>query len=348
MMKIRIIGSGLIGTSMGLRAVLQGASVEMVDSDARNAGLAQDLMGPCGVEPPEIVVFALPTSRLSLVAKQEFLLNPEAIFMDVGSVKTKPQHDIEVIPGLSPRFCGTHPMAGRESGGPEAARGDLFEGRPWILCPSEHTLGTTFQKVHDFVLSLGADPIRMSALDHDRTVASISHLPQIVSSLLAAQLHRMDEDGLALAGQGLRDTTRIAHSDPHLWREIISMNREEILPLLLLLQDDMAELIREFNEPTKIEEFIRVGKEGASLIPGKHGGRARDYSYLPIVIEDKPGQLAALFDECAKVGVNVEDLTIEHSPGQFTGLISLALSHTDAVKLSRHLSDNGWKVHSLR
>lgn len=347
-MKIRIVGSGLIGTSIGLRARVSGISVDMVDSNEGNARLAQDLMGESRNEAPDIVIFALPTSRLHLVVRREYELNPTSIFMDVGSVKIKPQQEIDAVAQLNTRFCGTHPMAGRESGGPEAARSDLFEGRPWVLCPSEETSEETYRRIHDFVVILGSDPIRMSADEHDRTVAMISHLPQLVSSLLASQLQRMGADGLALAGQGLRDTTRIAHSDPELWREIISMNGEEILPLLTLVQEDLANLIRGFQDPLKIEEFIRSGKRGASLIPGKHGGRARDYSYLPIVIEDKPGQLAALFDECAKVEVNVEDLTIEHSPGQFTGLISLALSGPDAEKLSRHLTEIGWKVHSLR
>lgn len=84
------------------------------------------------------------------------------------------------------------------------------------------------------------------------------------------------------------------------------------------------------------------------MIPGKHGGVARKYTYLPVVIEDKPGQLAALFDECAEAQVNVEDLSIEHSPEQYTGLITLALSQNDAEKLYRHLLKEGWSAHSPR
>jgi prephenate dehydrogenase len=97
-----------------------------------------------------------------------------------------------------------------------------------------------------------------------------------------------------------------------------------------------------------IEEFIAKGRSGREKIPGKHGGRPRDYAYLPIVIEDKPGQLAALFQECAGAQVNVEDLSIEHSPGQFTGLVTLALSPTDVERLASHLAQRGWNVHSLR
>ena len=84
------------------------------------------------------------------------------------------------------------------------------------------------------------------------------------------------------------------------------------------------------------------------MIPGKHGGVARNYTFLPVVIEDKPGQLAALFDECAAAQVNVEDLSIEHSPEQYTGLITLALSQSDAVKLYEHLLEQGWRAHAPR
>lgn len=90
---------------------------------------------------------------------------------------------------------------------------------------------------------------------------------------------------------------------------------------------------------------MNKGREGKEKIPGKHGAKSRNYSYLPIVIDDKPGQLAIIFNECAKIGVNIEDLSIEHSPGQETGLITLSLSEVDNVKLSEHLEKLGFKVH---
>ena len=97
-----------------------------------------------------------------------------------------------------------------------------------------------------------------------------------------------------------------------------------------------------------VAEVIAAGQRGRDLIPGKHGGQQRSYTYLPIVIEDKPGQLAALFDECAAAQVNVEDLSIEHSPEQYTGLITLALSQSDAAKLYEHLLEQGWRAHAPR
>jgi len=146
----------------------------------------------------------------------------------------------------------------------------------------------------------------------------------------------------------LRDTVRIAGSNPKLWREIISSNSEAIKPLLERLIADCSALLVDLKDEENVARVISRGNEGRAKIPGKHGGKAREYTYLPIVIEDKPGQLAALFDECASAKVNVEDLSIEHSPGQFTGLITLALSESDSEKLSDHLRKKNWSVHAAR
>ena len=120
--KVRIIGSGLIGTSIGLGLVQRGIAVEMVDSDPSAQALAKDLTGGVVVAEPELVIFALPTSRLSQAIQGEIALNPQSTFMDVGSVKNEVVLQIKTFPGLSTRFLPTHPMAGREIGGASSAR----------------------------------------------------------------------------------------------------------------------------------------------------------------------------------------------------------------------------------
>ena len=349
---IRIIGSGLIGTSIGLALAARGVQVEMLDLDQKAQKLAQDLIASEISGAPEVILFAIPASALAETFEREFALNPGSKFIDIASVKTKPQVEVSRISGGSSRFLATHPMAGREVGGAASARADLFEGRTWIYCPTFADGAQVDPDVLEtglwLINSLGATPISMSAAEHDSAVALVSHLPQIVASLLAAQLKGAKSEDLDLAGAGLRDTTRIAASDPELWQEIISSNAQEILPLLINLQNDLGSLIESLVDPVKVGSFIAAGNEGRSKIPGKHGGKAREYTQLPVVIEDKPGQLAALFDECAKASVNVEDLTIEHSPGQFTGLITLALSASDAAILQKHLEESGWNVHAPR
>ncbi len=346
--KVRIVGSGLIGTSIALGLVQRGISVELVDSDPSSQSLAMDLVGGGEVVDPELVIFALPTSRLPLVIEKELSLNPQSTFMDVGSVKNEVVLKVETIPGLSTRFLPTHPMAGREIGGAGSARADLFQGRSWILTPSADLQDSSKSLILELISILGATPIELSAADHDRAVAKISHLPQIAASLVAKQLAGTPAEWMELAGQGLRDTTRIAGSDESLWKEIIHSNRAELRELLINLQNDLQAMIQALDDPSTIAELIAAGRAGKALIPGKHGGVAREYSYLPIVIDDKPGQLGAIFNECAAMDVNVEDLIIEHSPGQLSALITLALSQFDAEKLSAHLTSIGWNVHPIR
>ena len=342
---VKIVGSGLIGTSIGLALALKNVGVTMQDVDLRAQGLADDLIKSPSTNPVDLVIFATPIGALKTVLDEEFEANPKAAFIDISSVKSKVK--VEVSSSKLPfgRFLPTHPMAGREVGGAESARADLFVGRPWIT-DSAGVDPDVVEKGVDLIELLGGHRIELDSLEHDRAVALVSHLPQLVASLLAKQLTGGEEGWLDLAGAGLRDTTRIAASDSKLWREIITANSQALTPLLRALQSDLGQLITTIEDQDSIADLIAAGQEGRARIPGKHGGKAREYTYLPIVIEDKPGQLAALFEECAVASVNVEDLAIEHSPGQFTGLITLARSQSDATKLSEHLKKNGWSVHS--
>jgi prephenate dehydrogenase len=345
---VRIVGSGLIGTSIGLGLVQRGIKIQMVDADPEAQSLANDLVGGVVVVDPELVVMAMPTSQLSAVIGIENQLNPKSTFIDVGSVKSEVQLHVKTISALSRRFVPTHPMAGREIGGAGSARADLFQGRSWILTPSSDLEESSKELALELIALLGATPVELTAADHDRAVAKISHLPQIAASLIAKQLDGTPAEWMELAGQGLRDTTRIAGSDESLWKEIIHSNRAELEQLLINLQNDVAKMIESLDNPEAIAELIAQGRAGKTLIPGKHGGKAREYWYLPIVIDDKPGQLGAIFNECAAMDVNVEDLNIEHSPGQLSALITLALSESDAAKLSSHLTSIGWNVHPIR
>ncbi|MCX6429207.1 MAG: prephenate dehydrogenase [Actinobacteria bacterium] len=348
MKHLRVVGSGLIGTSIALGLKNSSYVMTMIDSDPARQKLAQVLVGESSDQPVDLVLIACPLEKFKEVIAAEFALNPKALFIDIGSVKSKPQREVDSIPGLSSKFCGSHPMAGREVSGPQGARADLFQGRSWVYSPSPDSSNEVVTALVEIIAALGAVPIRLDPATHDEAVALVSHLPQIISSLLARTLRGAQESTLALSGSGLTDTTRIAGSDPGLWQEIISANNAQIRPLLESVVADLQVLIDGLGDESVVHGFIESGRSARQLIPGKHGGRHRDYHYLPIVIEDKAGQLAQLFAECAQAQVNVEDLAIEHSPGQFTGLITLALSQSDALKLSEHLKANGWSVHPSR
>ena len=345
---VRIVGAGLIGTSIGLALAAKNIAVDMIDVDSRNQALAQDLTGGVSIADPELIILATPLRALSQVINEQYELNPKSTFMDVCSVKVEPLQKVQSSKLPLKQFVGTHPMAGREVGGAESARADLFLSRSWIITPDAQSDSEAVAKVKWLIDLLGATCVELDAASHDAAVARVSHLPQITATLLAGSLHGVATEWLDLAGAGLRDTTRIAASDENLWKEIISSNSQEIKTLLTNLHNELGAMIDAVNDEERIAVIMRKGRDGRNLIPGKHGGKAREYTYVPIVIDDKPGQLGAIFNECAAMSVNVEDLVIEHSPGQLNALITLALSADDAVKLSNHLSSIGWNVHPVR
>lgn len=353
---VRIVGSGLIGTSIGLALRRADISVTMADQNMAAQSLAQDLMGPAMRElPVDLILIATPSHEVADVMESE--LSGQRIdekspklsvtFMDVASIKAKPLLDISNF-GLSTlNFLPSHPMAGREIGGAESARADLFEGCTWVYDPAG-VEPLSIERGLELISLCGASALPMNSAEHDLAVALISHLPQLFATLLARQLDGANPAYLELSGAGLRDTTRIAASSPKLWSEIVSANAQAIRPLLEKVRRELDSLIDNLDEPGFLIDFIEGGNRGRAGIPGKHGGVSRSYTHLPVVIEDKPGQLAALFEECAAASVNIEDLAIEHSPEQFTGLITLALSSADASTLFDHLIKAGWKVHAPR
>ncbi len=349
-MNIRIVGAGLMGTSLGLALRNQGHALEMVDRDHAHQELAMDLVGGISIEEPDLVVIATPVELVLPVLIEQYQRNPDARFIDISGLKSNLLLEVGRIPGLNSRFLGTHPMAGREIAGPQGARADLFEGRAWIITPSSQTEPSFLAAIRTLVEGAGATAFELDPEIHDERIALISHLPQVVSSLLGAELADHAPEELNLAGAGLRDTTRLAASSPDLWSELLVMNSHEVLPLLESIKGSIDKLIERLDEGDRegVRQIIARGNEGRALIPGKHGGTGRSYDLLPIVIDDKPGQLAKIFAECEAISVNIEDLTIEHSPGQETGLITLALSPSDAQRLHLHMVAQGWLAHKPR
>lgn len=344
---IRIVGSGLIGTSFALGAAQLGHTLEFEDSQSSARELAQDLVQTqLSKGQPDLVVIATPPLSAFETLHAEFAKYPEATFIDVGSVKANLLQEVESFSALASRFIGTHPMAGREVAGPSSAQSDLFNGRAWIVTPSRSCEHSRVELVLSLIESLGATPYVLEAAEHDRLLARISHLPQVLSTALASSISQLDS-GLDLSGQGLRDMTRIANSDGALWSEILLANDKEVLSAIDEFASQLEELRNEIfhRNVVAIEEIFQRGNVGRGKVSGKHGAQPRNYVYLLVVIKDEPGALRQLFDECAHVQANIEDLSIEHSPKQETGLITLAFSPEDAKKVEKHLLERQWKVH---
>jgi len=346
----RIVGAGLIGTSIGLCLKSAGVKVEMIDLDSKSAQLAQDLVKSTPIAEPDLIVVAVPISANQKVVVEQLNANPNSIVCDLASVKSDLLVKVEELSDNAKNFISLHPMAGRELSGAQSARADLFIGRAWVLITGSESSEKAKAVADVFIKICGGSSYQMSSAEHDSTVAKLSHLPQILSSSLATSLLEISEDNLNISGQGIRDLTRLANSDSKLWSEILLTNQSALSPVLADLISHLEELQRSLiaNKIEEVEDFLKKGREGKEKIPGKHGAKSRNYAFLPIVIDDKPGQLAIIFNECAKIDVNIEDLSIEHSPGQETGLITLALSELDCVNLSAHLEKLGFKVHPTK
>ena len=146
------------------------------------------------------------------------------------------------------RVVGGHPLAGREVSGPAGARADLFDDRVWVIAPLPGGDPGRTADVVALARTCGGVPVVMSAADHDRAVAVTSHAPQVLSSLLAARLLEVDDEAVAVSGQGLRDMTRIADSDPALWRAILAANAERVADVLSALAEDLQAVVADLRE----------------------------------------------------------------------------------------------------
>ena len=214
-----------------------------------------------------------------------------------ASTKTELQREIEVRGVDSSRFVPGHPLAGREVSGPGAARADLFADRVWAFTPTPSTDPERVANVADLVATLGAVPVVTTAVAHDRAVALTSHTPQVVASLVAAGLKPLGDVEVRLSGQGLRDVTRLAASDPDLWTEILTSNAAPVAEALGGLIDRLAE-VRDglvAGEAARVRSALADGVDGHRKVPGKHGSAPVAYAVVPVVVADRPGELGRLF-----------------------------------------------------
>jgi len=351
--QVHIIGSGLLGTSIGLALTNLGVDVSLEDSSPAVLSLAKDFgagrLLALG-DKVSLVVVCVPPDVAAETISAAIARFPEAVVTDVASVKSSILSDL-ISSGVDlSHYVGSHPMAGREKGGALSGRPDLFVGRPWVITVEKETIATAVNQVEQLALDLGATPIRMSAQEHDHAVALISHTPQIISSLLAARLLPADDSDLALAGQGVRDTTRIAASDPKLWLQILSANAEELLPVLKDFESDLATVIQSLEQVdtagslAKLGKALEAGNQGIARLPGKHGSRNTAYSSVTVMIDDKPGELARLLNEVGAAGLNIEDLKLDHATGAQVGLVELAVLPSIETKLVDTLKSNGWRL----
>jgi prephenate dehydrogenase len=367
--RVLVRGTGLIGTSLALALRDKGAEVFLSDANPAAARLAADL-GAGTVLPDlrdgkgiaDVAVLAMPPSLVGeeLLAAQECVVAD--FYTDVASVKVLPVARARALGCDLGSFVPGHPLAGRERHGPAAAQADLFLGRTWALCPLPENSPHAVDVVTALVVAAGADPVVTDAATHDRWVALVSHAPHLVATAMAATLASpgIPDEALRLAGQGLRDVTRVAAGDSALWAQILTANAGPVAEVVAAVARDLAEVARLLapagatpadnpggtapDGTGGVTALLDRGRAGVGRIPGKHGGQSRKFTVVQVVIPDRPGELARLFNAAGAAGVNIEDIRLEHSPGLPVGVAELSVRPDQAATLLDAMEDGGWPV----
>ena len=352
---VEVVGAGLIGTSIALVCRRLGLEVVLRDTSTKNVRTATGLgagRAATAADRPQLVVVAVPPVAIAGEVVHA-LGRTDAVVTDVGSVKSAPLDAVaaEVSAADLARYVGSHPMAGSERSGPLAASAALFDGRPWAVTPHAGADATAVGLVESLVLECGAAPLRMDPGEHDRAVARISHLPHLAAVLVAGRLAAAPVEHLALSGQGVRDVTRVAASDPELWQQMLEANSGAVLDLLAEVRADLDALMAAVaaspggQAGPELVEILARGNAGTAAIPGKHGGPARPTRSVFVSVPDHPGELARLFGDAGEIGVNIEDVHIDHDPGRPVGLTELVVEKGSAEHLLAALESRGWTTH---
>jgi len=345
---VEIIGTGLLGTSIGLALRRAGVEVLLVDESPDHLRTASGLGAgrpKTDGDLPQLVVVAVPPDALGGVIGRA-LETTSAVVTDVGSVKSRPLGVVDHLVGVE-RYVGSHPMAGSERSGPLAASASLFDGRPWAVTPHDTSDPAAVALVEELARVCGAVPVLLSPAEHDRAVAHTSHVPHLLASLVAGQLLGAPREHLSLSGQGVRDVTRVAAGDPALYGQIVSANSDQVLALLLSVRDRLDDVIQALDtgDRASLDKVLRDGVAGTRAIPGKHGGPTRATESLFVAVPDHPGELARLFADAGASGVNIEDVHIDHDPGRPVGLLELTVEEGRAEQLLASLESKGWVTH---
>ncbi len=359
---VRIIGTGLIGTSLGIALSAQGGfAVSLEDPSPTAVRLARDLgAGSVGTDAsttstaPDVVVVAAPPDVAADAVVEALRRWPRAVVTDVASVKESVLKGVLAAQVDSTRYVGSHPMAGRERSGAAAARGDLFDGRAWVVVPHPDSSADATERVTRIAVAVGSAVRVMQAHEHDEAVAAVSHVPQLAASIVAGSLRDLPESAVGLAGQGLRDVTRIAASDPRLWTQIVAGNAAAVRDVLREVRDEVAAVVDALDGLVEaggegslgtLSRVLEAGNLGHARIPGKHGSAPAAYDVVSVVVPDAPGSLARLLTDVGAAGINLEDLHLEHGIGQAVGVAEIAVVPASVEPLRAELERLGWRVH---
>ena len=346
-MRIAVLGTGLIGGSIGLaaRERVPDASVTGFDvsSAAVDTAVARGALDDAAGTPEEALAGAeacfvcAPVGALPALVEEALATAPQdCVVSDVGSTKRV------VAPFTADeRFVGGHPVAGAEAAGAEHARADLFEGASWYLSPGKRTSGLLLERLHRLIAAFGALPAAIDPETHDRVLAVVSHLPHVLANVLVSQAARVlqaEGEALPRIGPSFRDATRVGGANPPVWADIYSANSQAIA-------DAVEESARSLGEAA---EMLRAGDSGA--LERWHGAAREDrrrlleaelaggpVHELRLVVPNRPGVVAQVALALGRAGVNIVDMALAPAADMRSGAMTLWVAGDDAAARARGL-----------
>jgi prephenate dehydrogenase len=354
-LRLAIVGTGLIGASVGLAAKRLGAAVAGFDADpgtgeaAVEHGAVDELGGTLehALAGAELAVVAVPVGQLAAQVRTVLAASDETCTVtDVGSTKAAVCSAAEG----SPRFIGGHPVCGSEARGPEHASAGLFDGATWFLSPLAQTEPERYRLIHGFVGELGATPVAVDPVAHDRLVALTSHLPHVLANVLVNQAGATRIDGhepLSSAGGSLRDMTRVAGANPRIWVDIFL---ENAAPLRAALSEhrrglEQVEAALDSGDAGFLARWIGEAALNRRGMIAEAYGDPGELHRLRVHVPDRPGVLAGITQALGAERINIEDFELQHVSAERGGTLTvLVAGEQEAERAAALLEAQGYGV----
>jgi prephenate dehydrogenase len=349
-LRVAVLGVGLIGGSIGLAACeyLEDAEVVGYGRDPRRLRAALERGAihraaesvAAAVRGADLCFACAPVGALpALVREALSAAGPGCAVTDVGSTKEQLLAAID-----DPRFVGGHPIAGAETAGVEHARADLFDGAVWYLCPLPHSEGLLYERVHRFVVDIGARPVAVDPIAHDRAVAVFSHLPHVLANVLASQAATHGET--LHVGPSFRDMTRVAGANTEMWADIYRANRAALLEEIITFRESL-EMVETAIATGEVEEWNERAREDRRMLleADLAGGPVHE---LRLTVPNRPGIVAQVALALGKAGVNIVDMALAPAADMRSGAMTLWIAGDgQAAKAAELIGELGFPVAEL-
>jgi prephenate dehydrogenase len=359
--KITIIGTGLMGgsLSLALRQARAASVIAAYDTDpaardeAGRMGLADEILDDAqeACRGAEVVFIATPIRAITeAVAACSGALAPGTVVSDLASTKMKVIDEITAMLPPSVGYVGGHPMTGSEQSGVCFAAADMFDMRYYILTPTDDTDPDDLARIHALLTSIGARVISMDPESHDRAMATVSHVPHMLSLLLMELASREQErtkSTYRIAAGGFRDMTRIAASSPDMWLDIARENRAFIVERLKEYGQSVAWLLAvlEDGDDEALRTMFVDAAAAREELMAKSGIPSEELYSVSLPVPDEPGVISRITTAVGSIGINIEDISITHPLEGETGILALkVLGEQSAAEASAHLRTLGYRA----